>query len=129
MLKLFRVLFFFAFVIFVSILAVAFINHKLLQIYKAIPTSIAITISFLSFYLLPVFIERLESPISLRDEPRHTDLKRCLAEKDKQLRKAKLIISSIGTCLVTWEESNGRISAEATLVALKRELMKLQGMS
>ena len=82
--------------------------------------------SFLSFYLLPPFIERLESATSSEEEPKYQDLKIRVAEEEKRLQKIRMILSLVASSLISWEQ--GEISAEAALASLKRELMKLQGL-
>lgn len=49
-----------------------------------------------------------------------------LAQTYEKSKRMGAVLSCVASCLVSWETSKGRLSAEETLHALKRELSRLQ---
>jgi hypothetical protein len=132
------------FLVSVVVLIAVITDHKLFKHPILIPTIIVLSLSFLIPYLMPVFLERMQPVSSSMDymKPLRTEnaaLKlevqklKCLyddsrerfVQKDKQFRKSYTVLSVVARCLVAWEQSKGKISAEETFVTLREELRKL----
>ena len=144
MLKLFRAICLISFLVAAIVLIATITNHKLFKHPILIPTIVVLVLCFLSWYLLPVFLEKMESTLSNIDHLKplkienaalklevqklkclYDDSKERFVQKDKQFRKTYLVLSVVAHYLVAWEQSKGKISADETFVALREELRKL----
>lgn len=132
------------FLISVVVLIAAITNHKLFKNPILLPTTIVLSLSFLIWYLLPVFLEKMQSTVSKMDDLRslrianaalkleiqrlsclYDDSKERFVQKDKQFRKSFLVLSVVARYLVAWEQSRGKISAEEAFISLREELRRL----
>jgi Zn-dependent protease with chaperone function len=144
MLQLLRALCMVCFLISVVVLIAALTDHKLFKHPIIIPTVIALSLFFLSWYLLPIFLEKMQSTFSNTDHMKqlrmensalklevqrlsclYDDSKERFLQKDKQFRKSFLILAVVARSLVAWEQSKGKISAEEAFVSLREELRRL----
>ena len=144
MLQLVRALSMVCFLISVVVLIAAITDHKLFNNYVLIPTIVILTVSFLVWYLSPIFLDRMQSTLSSADHLKplriqnaalklevqrlsclYDDSKERFLQKDKQFRKSFLILSVVARILVAWEQSKGRMSAEEAFVSLREELRRL----
>jgi hypothetical protein len=144
MLQLLRALCMVCFLISVVVLIAALTDHKLFKHPIIIPTIIALCVSFLVWYLLPIFLEKMESTLANIDHMKRLrtqnaalklevqklkclsdDSKERYSQKDKQFRKSFMVLSVVARCLVAWEQSRGKISAEEAFISLREELRRL----
>ena len=128
----------------VVILVAAITDHKLFNNHVLIPTIAILTVSFLVWYLSPIFLDRMQSTLSIAAHLKplriqnaalklevqrlsclYDDSKERFLQKDKQFRKSFLILSVVARYLVAWEQSRGKISAEETFISLREELRRL----
>lgn len=132
------------FLISVVVLIGATTNPKLFKHPILLPAIVVLSISFLIWYLLPVFLEKMQSTLSNTDQIKRLQVQnaslklevqklKCLfddskerfVQKDKQFRKSFMVLSVVARSLVAWEQSRGRISAEEAFVSLREELRNL----
>ena len=132
------------FLVSVVVLIAAITNHKLFKHPILLPAIVVLSVSFLIWYLLPPFLEKMQSTISKMDDLRslrianaalkleiqrlsclYDDSKERFVQKDKQFRKSFLVLSVVARYLVAWEQSRGRISAEEAFISLREELRRL----
>ena len=144
MLKLFRALCLICFLVSAILLIASFTDHKLFKHPILLPTIIVLCVSFLIWYLLPVFLEKMQSTLSNADHMRplrienaalklevqrlnclYDEFKERFSQKDKMFRKSNMVFAVIARCLVDWEKSNGRVSAQDVLFSLREELRRL----
>ena len=144
MLKLLRALCLICFLLSAILLIASFADHRLFKHPILIPTITALTVSFLVWYLLPVFLEKMEStssnidhmkPLRMENAALKLEIQRlnCLYDefkerffqKDKMFRKSNMVFAVIARSLVNWEQSNGRVSAQDVLFSLREELRRL----
>ena len=139
MLQLLRALCLVCFLISVVVMIATITNHKLFRHPALLPTIIVLTVSFLVWYLSPIFLEKMESTLSNIDHMKqlrmenaalklevqrlsclYDDSKERFLQKDKQFRKSYMVLSVVARYLVAWEQSRGRISAEEAFISLGR---------
>jgi hypothetical protein len=144
MLKLLRALCLICFLLSTILLIASFTDHRLFRHPILIPSAIALSLFFLAWYLLPIFLEKMESTLANLDHMKllrqknaalklevqrlsclYDDSKERFLQKDKQFRKSFLILSVVGRYLVAWEQSRGKISAEEAFISLREELRRL----
>ena len=132
------------FLISVVVLIAAITNHKLFKHPILLPTIVVLSVSFLIWYLLPIFLEKMQSTLSNMDHMKplrienaalklevqrlsclYDDSKERFVQKDKQFRKSFLVLSVVARYLVAWEQSRGKISAEEAFISLREELRRL----
>ena len=128
----------------IVLLIAALTDHKLFKHPILIPTVIVLSLSFLVWYLPPVFLEKIQSTLSNIDHMKqlrmenaalklevqrlsclYDDSKERFLQKDKQFRRSYLVLSVVGRYLVAWEQSRGKISAEEAFISLREELRRL----
>ena len=144
MLQLLRALCIVCFLISVVVLIAAITNHKLFKHPVLLPTIVVLTVSFLIWYLSPIFLEKMQSTFSIIDHLKRLrmqnaalklevqrlkclcdDSKERFVQKDKQFRKSFMVLSVVARYLVAWEQSRGKISAEEAFISLREELRRL----
>jgi hypothetical protein len=142
MLKLIRGLAFIGFLIFAGLTIAVLVSHR--RVLPTISDSLLCALCFLTWYLLPVFLQKMESTLSNTDRMRplrmedaalklevrrlkclYDDSKERFAQKDKQFTKFFIVLSVVARCLVAWEQSKGKISAEEAFASLREELRRL----
>ena len=114
MLRLLRALCMMCFLLSVILLIASFTDHKLFKHPILIPAIIALSLFFLVWYLLPVFLEKMQSTLSNIDHTKplrmenaalklevqrlsclYDDSKERFLQKDKQFRKSFLILQIV----------------------------------
>ena len=132
------------FLISVVVLIAAITNHKLFKHSILLPAIVFLSVSFLIWYLLPVFLEKMQSTLSNADHMKplrvenaalklevqrlnclYNEFKERYSLKDKMFRKSNMVFAVIARSLVNWEQSNGRVSAQDVLFSLREELRRL----
>jgi hypothetical protein len=144
MLRLLRALSLICFLLSAILLIASFTDHRLFK-HPILLSAIFVFVGcFMIWYLSPIFIEKMESTLSNIDHLKplkvenaalrlevqklrclYDDSKERFDQKDKQFRKSYMVLSVVARCLVAWEQSKGKVSAEETFVALREELRKL----
>ena len=144
MLQLLRGLCIVCFLISVPVLIGAITNHKLFKHTILLRAIVVLSVSFLIWYLLPIFLERMQSALSNTDHMKPLrmqnaalrlevqrlkclcdDSKERFVQKDKQFRRSYMVLSVVARYLVAWEQSRGKISAEEAFISLREELRRL----
>ena len=144
MLKLLRVLCLLSCIVSGAVLIAAITEHKLFKHPIHLPAIIVLIVFFLIWYLLPIFLEKMESTSSNIDHMRPLrvenaalklevqrleclcdDSKERFVQKDKQYRQSFMVLSVVARYLVAWEQSKGKISAEEAFISLREELRRL----
>jgi CRISPR/Cas system CSM-associated protein Csm2 small subunit len=144
MLKLLRALCLICFLLSAILLIASFTDHKLFKHPILIPAIVALSLFFLVWYLLPIFLEKMEATLANIDHMKrlrvqnaalklelqklkclYDDSKERFVQKDKQFRKSFMVLSVVARYLVAWEQSRGKISAEEAFISLREELRRL----
>ena len=142
MLKLVRGLALIGFVIFAGLIAALLVSH--IRVLPLISDSFLCALCFLTWYLLPVFLQRIQDTLSNVDHTKplrienaalklevqrlnclYDEFKERFSQKDKMFRKSNMVFAVIARSLVNWEQSNGRVSAQDVLFSLREELRRL----